>query len=248
MTLTRTKILYRRIIDCRWSGFTIGLIAVFGIAMANAYLPTWWDTLWNWQNGVPTAALIGFLGIGGFLQYSFASDRDEKAARERRESEAEERVQGDEIIQHERRVDLRLLYQDCLDNIRDLKRQQWTVTYYALLLYAAIGGAYNLVKDRHLDGFQIENWLPYLLVVFGFISVTLILRAQFALRGRRVRLHYIREHYFDDVVELLPGSNKPNHIKFRYNWELWGMMILTIIVGAILAVMVVYLLASTACG
>ena len=33
---------------------------------------------------------------------------------------------------------IEMLYQDAVDNVRFAKQQQWSVTYYALLVYAAV--------------------------------------------------------------------------------------------------------------
>ena len=145
---------------------------------------------------------------------------------------------GELEVDSEGRADLRLLYQDSLDNIRDLKRQQWTVTYYALLLYAALVGADNLSPDERDGGIPLDTGLIILAFSVAVCAVILIVLAQEKLQQRRERLHAIRK-YFDNVIKRLPGSNKPKHTDLFYSLNYWGMMIIVVALGALVATAVI---------
>ena len=50
-------------------------------------------------------------------------------------------------IEHTAKIELRLIYQICVNDIENIKRRQWSAVYYIFLSFAAIIGLYHLTKD-----------------------------------------------------------------------------------------------------
>jgi hypothetical protein len=90
------------------------------------------------------------------------------------------------------------LYQDAIDNIRFLKRQQWAVTNYALLVYAAI---YVLRKDTGCWPF-----LSYVVAATAVFGVILLFALERSIRRKfRHRIGVIYETFHPKGVgELRP--------------------------------------------
>lgn len=222
-----------------WYWIFAASYTLHGFALFAVIVPGWWDIFWEWQHGVFVAALIGVHAIAWILFFNFDRDRRDDAKQRETTQVSFESLHG--------RDELLLLYQDSIDIIRDLKRQQWTMTYYALLLYAAIIGAYSLIYDETAEGFPVDNLLPLFLVIVATMSTIILVLAQFSLRRRRIRLLWMR-NYFDKAVEGPPYSIRKQHAYFIDDWPIWGMMVFTIIIGAGVAVGVLDRLARTVGG
>ena len=130
-------------------------------------------------------------------------------------------------------VEIRFLYQDNIDNIRDLKRQQWSVTYYSILLYAALVGITEVARNNYI----LELWWTYILsgltIFVGVASVGLLIHGQYMLKKRRERIHALRSQ-FTHQGRVWYGSPKERHTSFRYTWPIWSLMISVTLIGLVL--------------
>ncbi len=100
--------------------------------------------------------------------------------------------------------EVRLIYQDQLNNIRDQKSRQWSITYYALLLYGVLFALVRL-KDLPVEFTASWSWFfsvaaLFPLAVLGMMvaSVWFLIRTQRALRFYRIVAEELRERCFSD--------------------------------------------------
>jgi len=97
-------------------------------------------------------------------------------------------------------ADFRMLYQVTIDDIRYIKGRQWVVTYYLLLLFAAIIGFSETIG---LD--QIDNWRWEKLVLSG-ISVGIAILGICFLIGYQKTLAGYRRRLVDNITPNLSGD------------------------------------------
>jgi len=129
-------------------------------------------------------------------------------------------------------AEIRLLYRDNLDNIRDLKRQQWLITYYSILVYAALVGIAELAADANALGPWLIHVLSLLPIAVGLTGTSIILKCQASLARRRTWLAETRKRYFTETGQKAYGKPKKHHASFRYDGPIWGMMIAVTLAGA----------------
>jgi hypothetical protein len=87
-----------------------------------------------------------------------------------------------------------LVYQDAVDNIRFFKSQQWTVTNYAFVAYAALVGLAQLTEaPRGI----------YIAAVWGAFAYHAWLMRGFAksVRKFRRRVRWVYENYFQYMIQ-----------------------------------------------
>jgi hypothetical protein len=110
---------------------------------------------------------------------------------------------------------------DAMANIAFGKKQQWTITNYVALIYAAI-----LALQKGGAAATLEPWvLPTLVIVVGAYGAFLINRVQGSVARFRNRLTEINKVYFS-VAELalldLRAQRKPYFHDWPFIGGLWG--------------------------
>lgn len=119
------------------------------------------------------------------------------------------------------------LYKDSLDNILFLKRQQWTITNYALLTFAAvvaIGKNANIVETTLLTVLASLAWA---------YSVFCMLHTQYTLTKYRKRLSHIYQTYFT-VSERATFNLWPTPPTFNYTPAfMWGLVLTSTVAFAV---------------
>ena len=105
-------------------------------------------------------------------------------------------------------AELRLLYDVSVKDLAFFKRQQWVVTNYGILLYAAAFGVY-----RHLLP-NVASWERCLLVVLGvgilIAGWLIIFNLEKSIQERKDRLDSIRERFTPGFNDAWKAGNKPN--------------------------------------
>ena len=132
-----------------------------------------------------------------------------------------------------------LFFQDSADNIRDLKRQHWAVTYYSLLVYAGLVGVKVLaVQSKHFT-----FWLMLVLAIsaigVGVMSIVLMCDCQQKLKENRVLLRKLWTNYFGEEAQEYFEPIPPNYTSFYYYWYILLLTVVVTFVGAGLAVLVI---------
>ena len=130
-------------------------------------------------------------------------------------------------------AEMRLLYQDCLDNIRDLKKLQWAIVNYALLLDAALIGLLALIKGEYFASPGHLEWSASVILncVIFVSACVLVVHCQVKMANWRRRLHFIRDNHFDESIYLLPDAEKRFHKEVWYNWPLWVFLLGVVLAG-----------------
>jgi hypothetical protein len=84
-------------------------------------------------------------------------------------------------------------YQDTVNNITFLRRQQWIATNYALLVYAAL----FVVSAEYFSRTDFaRNWLGIIAIATFFIHFYMVYLFQSAMDSSRDRLDWIYRTYF----------------------------------------------------
>jgi hypothetical protein len=128
---------------------------------------------------------------------------------------------------------LQVFYQDCVDNIRFLKQQQWRATNYALLVYAA---AYFVRKETPLHTCYGKAALTAILVVTFGINVWLLIDNYRSLSRFRSRIDWIYRNKFPSyeqtktALDLVPKTEDP--------WFIWLLGFVSIVGAALVGVII----------
>ena len=105
-------------------------------------------------------------------------------------------------------AEIRMIYQQLFDEVHYLKRQQWTVTYYGVLVYAGLVGVKILAVNAQVLGLWLGHTLGILAIFTGIASAWLIVDLQRSLSNRRKLWVKIREkHFTPDARALFDPSN-----------------------------------------
>jgi hypothetical protein len=127
--------------------------------------------------------------------------------------------------QDTRRVceEVRLLYDIAARDIAFFKTQQSTVTYYALLLYAAVVGMATLVKPSLNEGHR----LALFAAASGTAAAALIAicQIQTSIQDARDRMTRATGHFSDEAMTVLspkPSPREPVRIVWLYILILGG--------------------------
>lgn len=122
--------------------------------------------------------------------------------------------------------ELRLLYQTSVTELEFFKRQQWSVTNYALLLYAAIVGI-----TRLLDG-DVSSLEKLVLCLVATIVATLGVYILFVLNNsidiRRARLAAIRTEFTALYQSAWVAKEKDDKI-----FRVFSLLILVKLIGVV---------------
>lgn len=132
--------------------------------------------------------------------------------------------------------ELHLLYQDAVDNIREYKRQQWSITNYGVLLYVAIVALHEKFNfNTYLPPSAFEkSLLGATAVVILIVGISLICRSQCAMAGCRRRMKKIRDESFEQVSkDVWKEDNKPDHVSVWHSSGVPVALVGVLLVGCI---------------
>jgi hypothetical protein len=98
------------------------------------------------------------------------------------------------------------LYQDAVDNLRFSKQQQWNITYYALLVYAAV----FVLQDEAVFLTHRDKVFLTIIAGFGFLfSVFMLCDLQDRMKTFRGRIDRVHEEYLTakqrSALDLVPN-------------------------------------------
>jgi hypothetical protein len=85
-----------------------------------------------------------------------------------------------------------IIFRELLDEMKSMKRQQWTITNYFLL----IGAAIFYLRDK-ADVYHFHTWLRAIAVIAAVLAVSMLLRIQWNMAGVRFRIDKLHKSYFD---------------------------------------------------
>ena len=138
-------------------------------------------------------------------------------------------------------AEIRMIYQHLFDEVHWLKRQQWTVTYYTVLVYVALVGVKALLVNASPIDFRLSPILGMLAILAAVASVGIVLDLQCALTKARERQYAIQVVDFErstrDFLNFPIGKHK---VSFWQHWPILVLMIVTAIVGAILVNVIIW--------
>ena len=136
-------------------------------------------------------------------------------------------------------AEIRMIYQHLFDEVHWLKRQQWTVTYYTVLVYVALVGVKALVVAV---GLWLGHTLGILAILAAVASVGIVLDLQYTLTKARKRQRDIQVVDFEkstqDFLDCVTGEHK---VSFWKHWPILVLMIGTAIAGAALVNWIIWL-------
>jgi hypothetical protein len=128
----------------------------------------------------------------------------------------------DSVGQEDRQAaaaEVRLHYQNYLDNIRDQKSRMWSVTYYSLLLYGALVAVLRIYEDNGLLPTYASVAATVLAVLIALAAVTFLFKAHDKLFDYRRNLQRIRNEHFTQTGRRAHGSEDDGSISwFRDAW------------------------------
>lgn len=103
--------------------------------------------------------------------------------------------------------ELRLLYQTSVAELEFFKRQQWSVTNYALLLYAAIVGVMQLLTGN--IGSVEKLSLCLIASVVGLLGAYILWVLNNSIDVRKARLDAMHSHFTDSFRKVWSIQEKP---------------------------------------
>jgi len=116
-------------------------------------------------------------------------------------------------------------YQDAVNNITFLRRQQWIATNYALLIYAAL----FVVSAEYFSRTDFaRNWLGIIAIVTFLIHFYMVYLFQGAMDKSRDRLDWVYRTYFSREEQT--GLDL---VRSRSSWDEWKVPIGLILVSFI---------------
>jgi hypothetical protein len=130
-----------------------------------------------------------------------------------------------------REQELRMLYPVTIEDIRHLKRQQWSITYYGLLLDGAIVGFYKLLSTSLTVTCKEKAFLLVAAFVVFLICVGYLIEHQYRLTVYRKRLKEIRDTFTEKTKEILPVSE--HYTSFGYFFGIVIPFIVVLTLGVI---------------
>jgi hypothetical protein len=120
---------------------------------------------------------------------------------------------------------INVAYQDAVNNITFLKRQQWIATNYALLVYAVL----FVISAEYFSRTDVaRNWLGIIAIVTFLIHLYMIYLFQGATDKFRVRLDWIYRTYFSREEQAGLDLLRP-----RSAWDEWKVAVGLILVSFI---------------
>lgn len=130
-------------------------------------------------------------------------------------------------------AEARLVYQNFIDFIRDLKRQQWSVTYYALAIYGVIIALHRILSDDNgVD--TIETWALTTFAIMTFVLASYFTWANVrSLTKARRHVTSIRREFFTTEVQKNLDRIDPPKSSYEKWWYDLPVLLPLILVTAI---------------
>lgn len=120
--------------------------------------------------------------------------------------------------------EMRLLYQTSVTELEFFKRQQWSVTNYALLLYAAIVGVAQLLAGN-ID--RTEKLVLCLVAsVVGMLGAYILWVLNNSIEVRKSRLEAIHDHFSESFRKVWSIEEKPEEAL-----SIYVLLLLVVVVG-----------------
>ena len=125
---------------------------------------------------------------------------------------------------------LRLLYSVSVSDIQNFKEQQWKVTNYVLLLFAAIISLSQFAKNMYCAERTILCVFTLVIVVVGCYFTR---RLHTSIKIRQGRLALIQKQLGDEFIEIWKGQMSERDIatsKQDVLWLFWSVQIVSSVV------------------
>jgi len=118
------------------------------------------------------------------------------------------------------KTNLRLCYSDLTIRAKDLKDQNWKVTFFSVFLFAMLLGmdAASIVAGMDPEKMNIFRFILVLILVLGMefgVSILMITTAELIRVKRRIRI--CRNQFDEEVIEYLKDSGKFEKWYNQYN-------------------------------
>lgn len=121
-------------------------------------------------------------------------------------------------------AELILLYEVSVSDLTFFKRQQWAVTNYALLLYAALFGLAQLSSGG--VNYSARLGLLLLATVILIVGIWLLWRLEKSITVRKLRLKHLRDTAFSYGFRMAWKAGKKEDEYFPVSWALAGVLLL----------------------
>ena len=105
--------------------------------------------------------------------------------------------------------ELKLLYSVSVSDIAGFKQQQWNITNYGLLLYAAIVSIAKLLDDISKVEYAVLYALAFIIMVIGWLLITILHKS---VMERRARLVRIRSYFSAEFRDCWRGGKSVEEV------------------------------------
>lgn len=132
----------------------------------------------------------------------------------------------------ENQEELRMLYQVTVSDLSYFKSQQWSVTNYALLIFAGLVGIAHLIKPLPAP---CERWfLAALAIAAMVVALVILAKLQKSISVRQSRLVVARDNFSSSFKQAWAAEAKgPEYVHSIY------FLYATVFIGGVLAVWLV---------
>lgn len=125
------------------------------------------------------------------------------------------------------------MYELMLKDTAFIKRQQWAVTNYAALIYAAIIWiAHNL---RHMSQ-ALSCVLMSFAIITAVVSIGILVWFQFDLSNLRIRIAHANDSLFSDDEKAALSLRYSEPDPFTRGWHILAALVLVCAAGGLLAI------------
>lgn len=122
----------------------------------------------------------------------------------------------------------RLIHQISAQEIDFFKGQQWKISNYGLLLYAAIVGIATLLRCSPTEA---ERWaLSALVWIIGACGVYVVWNLHKAIEAQRTRLNVAFDHFSENVRKTLSALN----LESRVHADVSVLLTIVLVMGAVI--------------
>jgi Na+/H+-dicarboxylate symporter len=137
-------------------------------------------------------------------------------------------------LEKERRSEYRMRYQFIAAQIDTIKRHQWDMTHYALLMFAGIVGITTLIQEKNLVGCNL--YLPFGILLWILDTYILVFIIYMMCRYQRNLVANRRdsialENKFETCIEIRKETIPSNYFNFTYQGEILFTFIFSIFLG-----------------
>jgi hypothetical protein len=136
--------------------------------------------------------------------------------------------------QEQQKEELQLLYQTSITELEFFKRQQWSVTNYALLLYAAIVGVAQLLQGN-VSAME-KLVLCLVATTVGLLGAYILWVLNNSIDVRKARLVEIHQHFSDNFRQIRAVQEKPEEAL-----SIYVLLLMVVSIGVCVVRWLVYL-------